>query len=176
MINAVLLAAEINQMLPKYETPRYTEGYEGFYHLLTIHGDESHAEMEYIVRDHDETSFLARKETLRHIEKSMNEIWGEGTVSLELKDEYKNMECIVKDHFYLIEHAKKACELAGAVPVICPIRGGTDGCKLSFKGLPCPNLGTGGHGYHGPLEHVSVEGMEKAVQIIVELVKIFAEK
>lgn len=176
MINAVLLAAEINQMLPKYETPRYTEGYEGFYHLLTIHGDESHAVMEYIVRDHDETSFRARKETLRHIEKSMNEIWGEGTVSLELKDEYKNMECIVKDHFYLIEHAKKACELAGAVPVICPIRGGTDGCKLSFKGLPCPNLGTGGHGYHGPLEHVSVEGMEKAVQIIVELVKIFAEK
>ena len=106
----------------------------------------------------------------------MNEIWGEGTVSLELKDEYKNMECIVKDHFYLIENAKKACELAGAEPVICPIRGGTDGCKLSFKGLPCPNLGTGGHGYHGPLEHVSVEGMEKAVQIIVELVKIFAEK
>src|SRR5699024_3425432 len=104
MINAVLLAAEINQMLPKYETPRYTEGYEGFYHLLTIHGDESHAVMEYIVRDHDETSFRARKETLRHIEKSMNEIWGEGTVSLELKDEYKNMECIVKDHFYLIEN------------------------------------------------------------------------
>lgn len=175
MINAVLLAAEINQMLPRYEMPRYTEGYEGFYHLLSIHGDEAHAEAEYIVRDHDENRFLARKETMRHIEKTLNEVWGEGTVKLEIKDEYQNMETVIKDHFYLIENAKKACEKAGIAPVICPIRGGTDGCKLSFKGLPCPNLGTGGHGYHGPLEHVSVEGMEKAVDIIVELVKIFAD-
>lgn len=174
MINAVLLTSEINQMLPRYETPRYTEGYEGFYHLLSIHGDEAHAEAEYIVRDHSESEFLARKSTLRHIEKTMNEVWGEGTVKLEIKDEYQNMESVIQDHFYLIENAKQACNAAGVAPVICPIRGGTDGCKLSFKGLPCPNLGTGGHGYHGPMEHVTVEGMEKSVEIIVELVKIFA--
>lgn len=176
MINAVLIAADINHMLPRYETPRHTEAYEGFYHLLSIHGDEGHATAEYIVRDHDEHSFQARKNTLRHIEKSLNEIWGQGTVVLELKDEYQNMECIIRDHMYLIEHAEKACEAAGVQKDISPIRGGTDGCKLSFKGLPCPNLGTGGHGYHGPMEHVTVEGMEDAVNIIVELVKIFANE
>lgn len=176
MINAVLIAADINHMLPRYETPRHTEAYEGFYHLLSIHGDEGHATAEYIVRDHDEHSFQARKNTLRHIEKSLNEIWGQGTVVLELKDEYQNMECIIRDHMYLIENAEKACEAAGVQKDISPIRGGTDGCKLSFKGLPCPNLGTGGHGYHGPMEHVTVEGMEDAVKIIVELVKIFANE
>ena len=176
MINAVLIAADINHMLPKYETPRYKEGYEGFYHLLSIHGDEGHAVSEYIIRDHDESSFQARKKTLRHIEKSLNEIWGEGTVTLELKDEYKNMECIIRENMYLIDYARKACEAAGVPEDISPIRGGTDGCRFSFKGLPCPNLGTGGHGYHGPMEHVTVEGMEAAVKMIVELVKIFANE
>ncbi len=176
MINAVLIAADINNMLPRYETPRYTEGYEGFYHLLNIHGDEGHAVSEYIIRDHDAGSFEARRSTLRHIEKSLNEIWGEGTVKLELKDEYRNMEGIIKEHMYLIENARKACKAAGVPEDISPIRGGTDGCKLSFKGLPCPNLGTGGHGYHGPLEHATVEGMEAAVRIVVELVKIFANE
>lgn len=176
MINAVLIAADINNMLPRYEIPRYTEGYEGFYHLLSIHGDEGHAVSEYIIRDHDEHSFEARRNTLRHIEKSLNELWGAGTVKLELKDEYKNMEGIIKEHMYLIENARKACKAAGVPEDISPIRGGTDGCKLSFKGLPCPNLGTGGHGYHGPMEHATVEGMEAAVRIIVELVKIFANE
>lgn len=176
MINAVLIAADINNMLPRYEIPRCTEGYEGFYHLLSIHGDEGHAVSEYIIRDHDEHSFEARRNTLRHIEKSLNELWGAGTVKLELKDEYKNMEGIIKEHMYLIENARKACKAAGVPEDISPIRGGTDGCKLSFKGLPCPNLGTGGHGYHGPMEHATVEGMEAAVRIIVELVKIFANE
>lgn len=176
MINAVLIAADINNMLPRYEIPRYTEGYEGFYHLLSIHGDEGHAVSEYIIRDHDEHSFEARRNTLRHIEKSLNELWGAGTVKLELKDEYKNMEGIIQEHMYLIENARKACKAAGVPEDISPIRGGTDGCKLSFKGLPCPNLGTGGHGYHGPMEHATVEGMEAAVRIIVELVKIFANE
>ena len=162
MINAVLIAADINNMLPRYETPRHTEGYEGFYHLLSIHGDEGHAVSEYIIRDHDAARFEARRNTLRHIEKNLNEIWGAGTVKLTLTDEYKNMEGIIKEHMYLIEHARKACAAAGVAEDISPIRGGTDGCKLSFKGLPCPNLGTGGHGYHGPLEHVTVEGMEAA--------------
>lgn len=175
MINAVLIAADINNMLPRYEIPRCTEDYEGFYHLLNINGDEGHAVSEYIIRDHDEDSFNARKKTLRHIEKSLNEIWGEGTVTLTIKDEYKNMECIIKENMYLIDNAVKACKAAGVPEKILPIRGGTDGCKLSFKGLPCPNLGTGGHGYHGPLEHTTIEGMEAAVKVIVELVKIFAE-
>lgn len=176
MINAVLIAADINNMLPRYEIPRYTEEYEGFYHLLSIHGDEGYAISEYIIRDHDTDSFEARKNTLRHIEKTLNELWGAGTVALTLTDEYKNMECIIKEHMYLIDYARQACANANVPEDISPIRGGTDGCKLSFKGLPCPNLGTGGHGYHGPLEHVTIEGMEAAVRVIVELVKIFANE
>ena len=176
MINAVLIAADINNMLPRYEIPRYTEEYEGFYHLLSIHGDEGYALAEYIIRDHDTDSFEARKNTLRHIEKTLNELWGAGTVALTLTDEYKNMECIIKEHMYLIDYARQACANANVPEDISPIRGGTDGCKLSFKGLPCPNLGTGGHGYHGPLEHVTIEGMEAAVRVIVELVKIFANE
>lgn len=176
MINAVLIAADINNMLPRYEIPRYTEEYEGFYHLLSIHGDEGYAIAEYIIRDHDTDSFEARKNTLRHIEKTLNELWGAGTVALTLTDEYKNMECILKEHMYLIDYARQACANANVPEDISPIRGGTDGCKLSFKGLPCPNLGTGGHGYHGPLEHVTIEGMEAAVRVIVELVKIFANE
>lgn len=176
MINAVLIASDINNMLPRYEIPRYTEEYEGFYHLLSIHGDEGYAIAEYIIRDHDTDSFEARKNTLRHIEKTLNELWGAGTVALTLTDEYKNMECIIKEHMYLIDYARQACANANVPEDISPIRGGTDGCKLSFKGLPCPNLGTGGHGYHGPLEHVTIEGMEAAVRVIVELVKIFANE
>ena len=176
MINAVLIAADINNMLPRYEIPRYIEEYEGFYHLLSIHGDEGYAIAEYIIRDHDTDSFEARKNTLRHIEKTLNELWGAGTVALTLTDEYKNMECIIKEHMYLIDYARQACANANVPEDISPIRGGTDGCKLSFKGLPCPNLGTGGHGYHGPLEHVTIEGMEAAVRVIVELVKIFANE
>ena len=176
MINAVLIAADINNMLPRFEIPRHTEQYEGFYHLLSIHGDEGHAVSEYIIRDHDSASFEARCNTLRHIEKILNELWGEGTVTLTLTDEYQNMECIIKDHMYLIDYAREACAKANVPEDISPIRGGTDGCKLSFKGLPCPNLGTGGHGYHGPLEHVTIEGMEAAVRVIVELVKIFANE
>ena len=176
MINAVLIAADINNMLPRYEIPRYTEEYEGFYHLLSIHGDEGYAIAEYIIRDHDTDSFEARKNTLRHIEKTLNELWGAGTVALTLTDEYKNMECIIKEHMYLIDYARQACANANVPEDISPIRGGTDGCKLSFKGLPCPNLGTGGHGYHGPLEHVTMEGMEASVRVIVELVKIFANE
>ena len=176
MINACLVAAEINNMLPGLEIPRETEDYEGFYHLLSIHGDEGHAVSEYIIRDHDSASFEARRNTLRHIEKILNELWGEGTVTLTLTDEYQNMECIIKDHMYLIDYAREACAKANVPEDISPIRGGTDGCKLSFKGLPCPNLGTGGHGYHGPLEHVTIEGMEAAVRVIVELVKIFANE
>ena len=175
MINAVLVVSEINNMLPACETPRHTSEYEGFYHLLSINGNESYAKSEYIIRDHDEYSFNARKATLRHIEKIMNEKWGEGTVKLTINEEYKNMECVVEKCMFLIENAKEACKMVGIEPQVCPIRGGTDGCKLSFRGLPCPNIGTGGHGYHGPYEHATVEGIELSTQMAVALVKTFAK-
>lgn len=175
MINAVLVASEINNMLPACETPRHTSGYEGFYHLLSINGDEASAKSQYIIRDHDLNSFEARKKTLRHIEKIMNEKWGEGTVTLTIRDEYRNMEGIIEGCMFLIENAREACKNANVPEDISPIRGGTDGCQLSFRGLPCPNLGTGGHGYHGPYEHATVEGIEMAADVVVELVKIFAK-
>lgn len=176
MINACLVAMEINASLPSMETPRNTEDYEGFYHLIDMNGDVSHATLHYIVRDHDKGLFEAKKQTLRLIEKNMNEKWGEGCVSLTITDQYQNMAEIIKDCPHLIENAKKACENAGVTPLVLPIRGGTDGCQLSFRGLPCPNLGTGGHAYHGPYEHISVEGMDKCVDVIIELIKIYSAK
>ena len=176
MVNASLVACEINNMLPGCEIPRCTEGWEGFYHLCSINGDETATDMVYIVRDFDEASFNARKATLRHIEKVLNEKWGAGTVELTIKDEYQNMERVVEGCPYTIDYAKEACERAGLVWAVTPIRGGTDGCQLSFRGLPCPNLGTGGDGYHGPYEHATVEGIDAATAALVELVKVYAEK
>lgn len=174
MINASLLAMEINSLLPGMETPRGTEGYEGFYHLMSMSGECKEAQLNYIVRDHSPAYFEARKNTLRLIEKNMNEKWGEGTVTLTITEQYKNMAEIIDGCMHLIDNAKAACNNAGARPLILPIRGGTDGCQLSYKGLPCPNLGTGGHAYHGPYEHITVEGMDKTVDIITELVKLYA--
>lgn len=175
MINASLVAIEINNALPAMETPRGTEDYEGFYHLTSMSGDVSEATLNYIVRDHDKNLFDAKKATLRLIEKNMNEKWGGGTVTLTIKDQYKNMSEIIAGCMNLIDNAKKACELADITPLILPIRGGTDGCQLSFKGLPCPNLGTGGHAYHGPYEHITVEGMDMTVAMLVKLVGTFTE-
>lgn len=175
MINASLVAMEINSLLPGTETPRDTEDYEGFYHLINMTGEVSHASLHYIVRDHRASSFEARKNTLRHIEKIMNEKWGEGTVRLTLTEQYRNMAEIIANCMHLIENAKSAAEAAGITPLVIPIRGGTDGCQLSFRGLPCPNLGTGGHGYHGPYEHITAEGMDLATDMIVELVKQYAQ-
>lgn len=175
MINASLVAMEINNALPAMETPRGTEDYEGFYHLVSMSGDVSEASLNYIVRDHDKNLFEAKKNTLRLIEKNMNEKWGKGTVTLTIIDQYNNMSEIIAGCMNLIENAKKACELADITPLILPIRGGTDGCQLSFKGLPCPNLGTGGHAYHGPYEHITVEGMDMTVAMLVKLVGTFTE-
>lgn len=174
MINANLVAMEINDMLPGFETPRGTEGYEGFYHLVSMSGDVTKAELHYIVRDHDKALFEARKNTLRLIEKDLNEKWGEGTVKLTITEQYKNMAEIIATCMHLIDNAKTACENADVVPNVIPIRGGTDGCQLSFKGLPCPNLGTGGYAYHGPFEHITVEGMDLATNMLIELVKLYA--
>lgn len=176
MINASLLAMEINSLLPGMETPRGTEDYEGFYHLMSMSGECGEAQLNYIVRDHNKEFFEARKHTLRLIEKNMNEKWGEGTVKLTITEQYKNMAEIINGCMHLIDNAKTACERAGVKPLILPIRGGTDGCQLSFKGLPCPNLGTGGHAYHGPYEHITVEGMDKSVDIIMELVKLYSSE
>lgn len=175
MINASLVAMEINSLLPAMETPRGTEDYEGFYHLVSMSGDCSKAQLNYIVRDHDKNFFEARKRTLTLIEKNLNAKWGEGTVKLTLTDQYKNMAEIIAGCMHLIANAKQACENAGIEALILPIRGGTDGCQLSFKGLPCPNLGTGGHAYHGPYEHITIEGMDKTVAMVTELVKLYTK-
>lgn len=175
MVNASLVAMEINSMLPSGETPRGTVGYEGFYHLMSMTGEVGEAHLHYLVRDHNEVYFEARRNTLRLIEKLMNEKWGEGTVKLTFIDQYKNMAGVIATCMHLIENAKLACEAANVTPNVIPIRGGTDGCQLSFKGLPCPNLGTGGHGYHGPFEHITVEGMDMATDVVVELVKLYAK-
>ena len=175
MVNSQTIATEIHQMLPVNERPETTEGYEGFYHLMSMSGEVAEAELHYIVRDHDKDLFEAKKKTLKLIEKDMNEKWGEGTVTLTISEQYRNMAEIISTCMHLIDNAKKACENADVTPLVLPIRGGTDGCQLSFKGLPCPNLGTGGHAYHGPYEHITVEGMDKSVDVVTELVKLYAE-
>lgn len=175
MVNAQLLAMEINRMLPGFETPADTEEYEGFYHLCQMEGNVEKAYLEYIVRDHSGEMFCARKETLRHIEKVMNEKYGKGTVTLTIREQYRNMAEKIKPCMHLIDHAAKACSLIGIEPVIIPERGGTDGARLSFMGLPCPNLGTGGYAFHGPYEHVTAEGMEKSVNLIIGIIKEYAK-
>lgn len=174
MVNASLVAMEINAMLPSGDTPRDTEDYEGFYHLVSMSGEVGHAELHYIIRDHDGPTFQVRQQILCHIEKLINEKWGKGTVTLTITQQYSNMSEIIKGCMHLIENAEKACKNVGITPLIQPIRGGTDGSWLSFKGLPCPNLGTGGHGYHGPYEHITAEGMDAAAEVALELVKIYA--
>lgn len=175
MVNASLVAMEINSMLPSGDTPRDTENYEGFYHLVHMSGEVGQAKLQYILRDHDASAFEVRLQTLRHIEKLMNEKWGQKTVSLTITQQYRNMAEIIEGCGHLIDNAKKACENAGIAPLVLPIRGGTDGSQLSFKGLPCPNLGTGGHAFHGPYEHITAEGMDAAAQIVLELIKIYAQ-
>lgn len=176
MINSQLISMEINSILPVNETPATTEGYEGFYHLMETTGSVEYSKLSYIVRDHDGDKFEARNELLRRIEKEMNEKYGEDTVTLTIKHSYRNMKEKIEPCMHLVENAKKATEAVGLEAKISPIRGGTDGAQLSFKGLPCPNLGTGGAAYHGALEHISAEGMDKVTQIAIELVKIYAKK
>ncbi|WP_295070388.1 peptidase T [uncultured Fibrobacter sp.] len=166
MKNANLMAAEIAMALPENETPATTEGREGFYHLTDMQGDVTEATLSYIVRDHDQTRFEERQEFLREIAKKFNEKFGENTVELELKHSYSNMLQIIEKTPEVLERARTAIAAENITPVSDPVRGGTDGAKLSFMGLPCPNLGTGGYGYHGPFEHVTVEGMETVVRII----------
>lgn len=174
MVNASIVAMEINAMLPACERPEHTELYEGFYHLCVMNGSVESAVLRYIVRDHDAASFAARKKTLRMIEKTMNERYGEGTVKLTITDQYQNMEEKIRPHIHLIDNAKAVMRDLGLEPYVSPVRGGTDGARLSFMGLPCPNLGTGGHAFHGPYEHITAEGMDIAVKIVLGILQKYA--
>lgn len=176
MINAALVAMEFNSMLPSGETPRDTEGYEGFFHLTDMKGDVCEAELRYIIRDHSAERFDGRIEQMNHIAKLLNEKYGEGTVTLTIKEQYRNMKEKIEDCMHLIENARLAAKKVGMVPVTMPIRGGTDGARLSFMGLPCPNLGTGGYAFHGPYEHITVEGMDLVVEELTEIVKLYAQQ
>jgi len=176
MKNAQTIAMEFAAALPAEEVPEHTEGFEGFFHLYQMSGDVTTAKLHYIIRDHDGEKFAARKALMEEITARLNAEHGAGTVVLELKDSYYNMEEKVKPHFHLIENAEKAIRKAGLEAHIVPIRGGTDGARLSFMGLPCPNLGTGGFNFHGPCEYITAEKMDKSVEIILNIISIYAEK
>ena len=171
MKNAALIAIEFASMLPAHETPAHTEGYEGFYHLCDMRGDEENASLIYIIRDHDAQKFEARKETVRRIADYLNAKYGEGTVELLLRDSYRNMREMVEPHMEIIDKAREAFLACGVTPVTMPIRGGTDGARLSFMGLPCPNLSTGGYSCHGRKELISVQALEKMVDVLETIVR-----
>mgnify|MGYP001776949325 FL=1 len=175
MVNANRLAAEFATMLPADETPETTEGYEGFYHLLGIESNIENAKLSYIIRDHDRDRFEERKDFIEECAKKMNEKYGEGTVTAEVKDQYYNMKEKIDPNMHVIDIVLKAMQDSGVPPKVEPIRGGTDGAQLSFKGLPCPNIFAGGVNFHGPYEFVSVQVMQKAVDVIINICKITAE-
>jgi tripeptide aminopeptidase len=175
MLNAALIATEISSMLPSDETPSHTEGYDGFYHLTEINGNVENAHLNYIIRDFDKSSFEKRKELITDIVKEINKKYGDNTATLELYDEYYNMAEIINEHKDIVDLAVNAIKETGIEPVIEPIRGGTDGARLSFMGLPCPNLFTGGHNFHGPYEYICVESMEKAVETLINIAKTTAK-
>ncbi|MFI3170293.1 MAG: peptidase T [Faecalibacterium sp.] len=175
MVNACNLAMEFHGALPVFDRPEHTEAREGFYHLGHMKADGTHAELLYIIRDHDLASFEVRKATLSHVAARMNEKYGAGTAVLELKDSYYNMLEKIKPHFHLVETAREAIKMAGLTPEEPPVRGGTDGARLSYEGLPCPNLGTGGYNYHGVFECTTVERMDKAAEIVLNIVKLYAK-
>ncbi|MBQ3230676.1 MAG: peptidase T, partial [Clostridia bacterium] len=171
MKNASLLAAKFINMLPEAETPAHTEGYEGFYHLCGFQGDESSAMLVYIIRDHDKAKFEAKKRFIADTVAYLNGIYGENTFEAEIKDSYYNMREKIIPHMHVIDNAVNAMIECGVEPIIVPIRGGTDGARLSFEGLPCPNLSTGGANFHGIHEFIPVRSMEKMVEVIVKLMQ-----
>ena len=170
MKNASLIAMEFAGMLPAWERPEHTEGYEGFYHLASMKGDEEEAILKYIIRDHDAVKAEARKQTVLRIGEYLNAKYGDGTVRVDLRDSYRNMKEIVEQHPEILEKAKAAFRACGVEPIITPIRGGTDGARLSYMGLPCPNLSTGGYNFHGRKELIPVQAMEKMVSVLEKLI------
>ena len=175
MKNACLIALEFQNMLPAADTPAHTSGYEGFFHLGHMEGREELARLEYIVRDHDWEKFQAKKAQMERIARYLNETYGAGTVELALEDSYYNMKEKLRPHMHLIENAKAAMAACGVTPIIQPIRGGTDGANLTYQGLPCPNLATGGHNAHSRHEYIPVQSMDVTAQVLAKLIEIYAE-
>ena len=175
MLNAIRIAEEFDALLPPSQKPEYTEGYEGFLHIIGFKGTVEESDVTYIIRDHDSVKFEALKKTMRDCEAFINARYGTGTAVLTIKDQYRNMREQVEPHYHIVEKAVKAMEMAGIKPHIQPIRGGTDGANLSFKGLPCPNIFAGGLNFHGKFEWVTVENMEKAEAVILNSIKLYAD-
>ena len=175
MVNAGVVAMEFNALLPAGQTPRDTEGYEGFFHMTEMKGDVGHASLHYIIRDHDRTSFEGRKAAMKEAAAQINARYGEGTLEIYIRDTYSNMKEMIEPYPIILEAAKQSMLANGVTPDVVPIRGGTDGARLSFMGLPCPNLGTGSANHHGPYEFAVVQEMEKVRDIIVGIAKVFAE-
>ncbi|MBR6557404.1 MAG: peptidase T [Clostridia bacterium] len=171
MKNASLLAAEFINMLPKAETPSHTEGYEGFYHLCGMEGDETQAKLMYIIRDHSMSKFLKRKAFVKNLVTYLNGVYGKGTFEAEISDSYYNMKEKILPFMHIVDNAVNAMKSCGVEPIIVPIRGGTDGARLSFEGLPCPNLSTGGANFHGVHEFIPVQSMEKMVDVLIKLMQ-----
>lgn len=175
MLNAIEIACELNALIPAAERPQYTEGYEGFYHCVGFSGTVEQAELSYIIRDHDAEKFEQKKVYMWSAVDLLAKKYGQGVLSLQIKDQYFNMRKMVEPHPQVIEKAKQAMEQAGVTPIVRPIRGGTDGARLSFMGLPCPNLFTGGMNFHGKFEYCSLDSMQRAMQVIVNLARLWAE-
>lgn len=175
MVNAILVGMEFQQMLPVFENPAYTEGYEGFFHLDRMMGGVEEAELFYIIRDHDKEKFEEKKTRFEKTAVFLNEKYGTGTVECIVTDSYYNMKEKIEPYMFLIDNATKAMEELDIAPVITPIRGGTDGARLSFMGLPCPNLCTGGENYHGKYEYVSIQSMERIVELLLQIIKVYQE-
>ncbi len=173
MVNANMLAAEFALLLPPDETPENTEGRQGFYHLTGIRSDVESATLSYIIRDHDRIRFEDRKRMIDSCVEVMNELYGEDTVSAEIKDQYYNMREELEQHFFIVEKVLQAMEIANVKPKVQPIRGGTDGANLSFMGLPCPNIFAGGHNFHGKYEYITLESMMKATEVILNIITLF---
>lgn len=175
MLNSILIGMEMNSLLPVEQRPEYTDGYEGFFHLISFSGSVEKSTFSYIIRDHDMALFEEKKAMILKCADFINEKYGEGVASVELKHQYYNMRKEVEPHYHIIEKAVKAMEMEGITPHIQPIRGGTDGANLSFMGLPCPNIFAGGHNFHGKMEFVPLESMEKASKVILNIISLFAE-
>ncbi len=176
MLNAILIAMEFNSLLPVNERPEYTQDYEGFYHLIKFDGSVENATLVYIIRDHDRTKFEHKKKFIEKAGEFTQEKYGKDVLSIEVVDQYYNMREKVEPVFHIVEIAKKAMELVGVQPKVVPIRGGTDGSKLSYMGLPCPNIFAGGMNFHGKFEYVSVETMEKAKDVIIKIIELYAQE
>ena len=170
------IAQQFAGMLPRHETPEHTEGYEGFFHLTNMEGTVEKTTLQYIIRDHDRDRFERRKKEFEHLVHKINAEFGEGTATLDMKDQYYNMREKIEPVMHIIDLAFEAMKQVGVTPDVKPIRGGTDGARLSFDGLPCPNIFAGGHNFHGRFEYVPVQSMEKAMQVVVKIIENLAKK